>query len=440
MNYHLITYGCQMNLSDSEGVQTVFEQMGMRKVETEEEADVIGILSCSVRQKAIDKVYSKISKWNRMKNKKNMFTFISGCVLPADKLKFLKLFDLVFEMKDLPELPSMLSQNGITSPLSNSEVKYNETINKFWELEPSYKSSFEAFVPIQNGCDKFCTYCAVPYTRGREVSRPSEEIIEEVRQLIEKGYRSITLLGQNVNSYGFDKKGKGGEITFTQLLDKIGKMGDEMNNEFWLYFTSPHPRDMSNDVLETIAKYECLANQIHIPIQSGDNNVLDRMNRKHDLQVYRNIIESIRSILPTATIFTDIIVGFTGETDEELENTRMAMEEFKYNMAYIAMYSPRPGAKSHEWADDVSKDDKKKRFQILTNELMKHSHEYNKKMMNTTQKVLVKGFDRKGYLSGYNEGKIVTRILSKDESLIGQFVEAKVTSVSEFSVECEIEN
>jgi tRNA-2-methylthio-N6-dimethylallyladenosine synthase len=428
-----------MNLSDSERVIAVLDEAGYEWTDNEEEAGLIGILACSVRQKAIDKVYSRIYKWNKWKNHKNLVTFISGCILPSDHEKFLKLFDITFQMKDLPKLPEMISQYGIATPthLKTGIDPHNENIEEFWNVQPNYKSSFEAFIPIQNGCDKFCTFCAVPYTRGREVSRPSKEIITEVALLVARGYKSITLLGQNVNSYGLDKKGD--ELTFAQLLTEIGELGNRLKKEFWVYFTSPHPRDMNDEVIEVISKYKVLAKQIHLPMQSGDNKVLMRMNRKHNMEKYRHIVETIRRLIPEATLFTDIIVGFTGETEEQFENTRLAMEEFKFNMSYTAIYSPRPGATSHRWVDDIPVDEKKRRLHVLTDELRKHSLPYNQKMIGKKFRVLVRGTDRKeGYLSSLTEGKLIIRFASEDESLIGKFVDVRITEATDFSMEGEL--
>jgi RNA modification enzyme, MiaB family len=428
-----------MNASDGERVRSVIEKMGYQWTDHEEEANLIGILACSVRQKAIDKVYSKIHKWNLWKNKRNLVTFVSGCILPSDLEKFLKLFDIIFQMKDLPKLPEMIQQYGISTPvgLQGGFDARNENISDFWNVKPNYTSDFEAFVPIQNGCDKFCSFCAVPYTRGREVSRPSDEIVNEIKNLVEKGFKSITLLGQNVNSYGLDKNGE--EIDFPELLRRIGQLGNQLKKEFWVYFTSPHPRDMTDAVIEVIAEYDCLAKQIHLPIQSGDDKVLIHMNRKHGVEKYRQIVHTIRRLIPEATLFTDIIVGFTGENDEQFENTRKAMKEFQYNMAYIAMYSPRPGALSHRWFDDVSLDVKKQRHQQLTEDLKVHSRVYNEGMVGKTFRVLVKGEARHdGYLAALTEGKINVRFLSSDSSLIGEFVDIKITSASDFSVEGEL--
>ncbi|MCD4729699.1 MAG: tRNA (N6-isopentenyl adenosine(37)-C2)-methylthiotransferase MiaB [Bacteroidales bacterium] len=459
MKYHILTLGCQMNMSDRERTKPVIEQMGYEWTDDEDKASLVGILACSVRQKAIDKVYSRIHKWNKRKNKENLLTFVTGCILPSDKDRFLKLFDIVFPMSELQELPEMINQYGIVTPVSlksgqnsdpiyqnprikelkekASELKLNEHMSDFWNINPHYESDFEAFVPIQNGCDKFCTFCAVPYTRGREVSRPSAEILAETQTLIDNNYKTITLLGQNVNSYGLDKKGK--EISFPDLLRQIGEIGKKSGNEFWVYFTSPHPRDMTDEVIEVIAEYPNLGKQIHLPIQSGDDKVLIRMNRKYSVEKYREIEKTIRRLIPQATLFTDIIVGFTGETDEQFESTRKIMDEFKYNMAYIAQYSQRPGAVSSRWVDDIPKQVKKERYHTLTQNLMKSSLEHNNKMVGRTYRVLVRGKERKGnYLSGLTEGKINVRIYASDDSLIGKIVDVKIKTATDFSVAGEL--
>lgn len=472
MRYHLVVLGCQMNISDSERVKSVIEGMGYTYTDSEDEADMLGIISCSVRQKPIDRAYGRIHKWNRIKNKRNVITFVSGCVLPDDKKKFLKLFDFVFDMSELNDYPNMLKEYGIVTPISlqhslgnpdneeaakpsvpiapkltlnranlkpideKSLLPSNKHILQLWNVKPHYESDFEAFVPIQNGCDKYCSYCAVPYTRGREVSRPSNDVVAEVKILIEKGYKSITLLGQNVNSYGLDNKD---EISFAELLEQIGQLGDELKQKCWIYFTSPHPRDMSRDVVEAISKYDIFGKQIHLPLQSGSDQVLIKMNRKYNVDRYRESIAYIKELVPQATIFTDIIVGFTGETEEQFMQTMDSFDEFQFNMGYIAMYSPRPGAKSFKWIDDIPKDTKKDRFQRLTEKLKSISGKYNHSLIGKEMDVLVRTTERKtGYLSGHNEGKIVTRVLSKDTDLIGQIVKGRVIEASGFSITIEL--
>lgn len=446
MKYFILNLGCQMNQTDSERIQSVFSQMGLEKTDQEADAHVLGVVACSVRQKAIDKVYTKIHEWNLRKDKENLVTFVSGCILPADEEKFLERFDLVFSIAELHRVPDAFRHYGVVTPLSQftGEVQAPPpptvrdrlgvaSLEPFWKVAPAYSSTYEAYVPIQNGCDKFCTFCAVPYTRGREVSRPSADILEEVRSLVAKGYKSITLLGQNVNSYGLDKTD---ELSFAELLANIGAFGEEGGHRFWTYFTSPHPRDMNREVLTTIARYPVLAKQIHLPLQSGDDHVLIRMNRNHTMDRYRSLVAEVKALLPEATLFTDIIVGFTGETDDQFENTLAAMHEFRYQMAFIAQYSPRPGAASARWDDDVAQETKKHRLQVLTEVLRETSLEYNQSLLGKTVPVLVERADKKvGYLSGRTEGKVTVRFPSTDEGLVGSFVEVRLTSAVPFSME-----
>ena len=438
----IVTLGCQMNQSDSERIRSVIEGMGYSLTTVEEEADLIGVVACSVRQKAIDKVYSKIQKWNSWKNSRPLITFVSGCILPADEVKFLKLFDLVFRMNELPDLPQLIQQCGVASEFSArhmfDDLTREDERTDFWQVAPTYSSSFEAFVPIQNGCDKFCSFCAVPYTRGREVSRSSSDILVEVETLINSDVKSITLLGQNVNSYGLDKKG--GELSFAGLLKEVGELGKRSGKEFWVYFTSPHPRDMTRDVIEVISQYDCLAKQIHLPVQSGDEKLLRRMNRNHSVEDYLQIVSDIRELLPTATIFTDIIVGFSGETDEQLNATAKLMEQVGFNMAYIAKYSPRVGARAARWEDDITPQQKSDRLAALSIILKRTSLEHNQSMLSKTFHVLVERKDKRmeGALAARTEGKLPVRILDAPDELIGTFQNVKITMASELSLTGEL--
>ena len=432
----LVTLGCQMNRSDSERIRTVIEGMGYELTDEEREADLIGVVACSVRQRAIDKVYEKIRRWNQWKSERPLLTFVSGCILPADEKRFLKLFDLVFRMGELPELPERIRQCGVPigSPPLLEELGEVDARTGFWKVEPTYTSPYEAFVPIQNGCNKFCTYCAVPYTRGREVSRASADILAEVEKLVGRGVKLITLLGQNVNSYGLDRKGE--ELSFAQLLREVGEMGKRSGKEFWVYFTSPHPRDMTREVIEVIAQYDCLARQIHLPVQSGDDEVLRRMNRNHSVADYRKIVADIRELLPSATLFTDIIVGFSGETGEQLENSAKLMEEVGFNMAYIAKYSPRVGAKAAEWPDDVTPQQKSERLARLTEILKRTSLAHNRRMVGKTCRVFVERPDPRmaGALASRTEGRLPVRILDAPESCVGTFQDVEIVSAAELSL------
>lgn len=438
MRYCLVPFGCQMNVSDSERIRSVLESLGYVRTEIEEEADLLGIVACSVRQKAIDKVYTRIHKWNQWKSQRPLTTLLSGCVLPADHEKFADRFDVILSINDLPRLPTMLRQHGVVTPVSLQVAERNraesDERNDYWRITPSYSSSFEAYIPIQNGCDKFCTFCAVPYTRGREVSRSSSEILDEVRDLVNSGYRSLTLLGQNVNSYGLDRSGM--EMPFANLLRNIGEIGREMDQRFWVYFTSPHPKDMTDEVIDVISQYDCIAEQVHLPIQSGDDKLLLRMKRNHTVEQYRRTVHKIRNTIPKATLFTDIIVGFSGETEEQFAHTRDAMREFQYNMAYIAMYSPRPGAVSARWEDDVPQEEKRRRLHLLSQDLQVMSGAYNQRLVGTEVTVLVEGPDRKsGWLTAKTEGRLILRFPSADESLVGQFATVRIAETAALSME-----
>jgi len=340
----------------------------------------------------------------------------------------------------LPNLPEMIQQYGIvTAPISVlPEADRQDERTDFWQVEPTYSSPFEAFVPIQNGCNKFCTYCAVPYTRGREISRSSEDILNEIKNLLDRGVRLITLLGQNVNSYGLDKKGE--ERSFTQLLQAIGEMSEKCDHPFWVYFTSPHPHDMTRDVIETVAQYDCLAKQIHLPVQSGDDEMLRRMNRNYTVDDYRKIISDIRELLPTATLFTDIIVGFSGETEAQFENSAKLMEEVGFNMAYVAKYSPRPGAKAAEWEDDVSPADKTARLARLSDLLKKTAKKRSDKYVGQSIQVFVERADPRmpNALSARSEGRLPVRILNADKNKIGTFQTVRIISATPLSLTGEL--
>ncbi len=433
----VITLGCQMNQSDSERISSVIEKVGFTMTDIEEEADLIGVVACSVRQKAIDKVYSKINKWNSWKEKRPLVTFVSGCILPADEKKFLNLFDLLFRMNQLTDLPNMLSHCGIVTEYSikkSTQYTKEDNLTDFWQVTPNYSKKFEAFIPIQNGCDKFCSFCAVPYTRGKEVSRSSRDILDEVKRLIDNDVKSITLLGQNVNSYGNDRPNN--ELSFAKLLDEIGKIGETSSKDFWVYFTSPHPRDMTREVIEVISSYNCLAKQIHLPLQSGDNKLLRRMNRNHNVEDYLKIISDIRELLPSATIFTDLIVGFCGETDEQVTKTAEIMLQVKFNMAYIAKYSPRIGARSARWEDDVTHEQKSERLSRLTEVLKRTSFHYNENLVGKKMKVLIEREDPRlnGAVAARTEGKLPVRIENVSKNLVGTFKEIEIISASDLSL------
>jgi len=416
MNYFLIPLGCATNKADAERIAGVLESVGYTAAESEESADVIGIIACSIRQSAIDRIYGKVHMWNKKKSSKQLVTFVSGCILPADEKKFLQLFDLVVKLDQVPQLPKMLEEYGVAAPQT------------FWSITPRRSSEFKALIPIQNGCDKFCTYCAVPYTRGREVSRPSADILAEVQSVLNKGYQQITLLGQNVNSYGLDKPQE--ERSFAELLDAVGAMADAAGRRVWVHYTSPHPRDMTEEVFDVMVKHPSLAKYLNLPLQSGSDEILKRMNRRYTVEQYMKVLDMAYEKIPDIAVSTDIIVGFCGESAEHFESTRAAIVRGRYDVAFIAQYSPRPGAVAEKrFADTVEKSEKKRRHTVLTEDLKSVAEVKNRRLVGKTLPVLVESLSRKnGKMLGRTEGLKSVEFDSTDEALIGQFVHVTITA------------
>ena len=415
MKYYITAYGCQMNKSDSERIAAALEQIGYSPTLKEDKADILILVACSVRQSAVDRIYSKAKRWHKLKTKRSLITILTGCVLSSDKRKLVPYFDLILPISDLAKLSQKLT-NLQTYKLTN-----------YFKIHPRYQSNFQAFVPISTGCNNFCTYCIVPYTRGPEKSRPVEDIMAEVKNLIKRGYKEITLLGQNVNSYisrintnlstnntnireiSDQIRGNSRIINFPKLLQLI----NDIPGKFWLRFITSHPKDLSDELIETMAKCEKVCEYLHLPVQSGDNEILKKMNRGYTVEYYKKIIRKIRAhnknyvldraqkvcalvrdktfknnTLPIA-ISTDIIVGFPGETKEQFENTAKLMRQIKFDMAYIAQYSPRLGTAANKLEDNVPIKEKERRRKILTEILKKTALKNNQKYLGKTVEILI---------------------------------------------------
>ncbi len=333
MKYYIITYGCQMNISDSEKIAYKLEKEGYQLAKNMEQADLVIINVCSVRQSAVDRVYGKVRLLNKLKQKNPKLKIIlTGCILESDKKKLENQID------------------GILPIISLSKPA-------------KYHSLTKAYVPIMTGCNNFCTYCVVPYTRGREISRKTDEVLCEIKKLVRKGYDEITLLGQNVNSYKsyIKEDGQIKKVNFSRLL----KMINNISGNFKIYFLTNHPKDMSDELIKTIAQCEKVVKKIHLPFQAGDNKILRKMNRGYTIEHYKDLVKKIYKIIPNAEISTDIIVGFPGETREQFEKTVQVMKEIKFSQAYIARYSPRPGTPAFKMKDNVSMKEKIRRRDIL---------------------------------------------------------------------------
>lgn len=419
--YYIWPLGCQTNKSDGERVASVLEKLGYTRARADSDASMIVVVSCAIRQSAVDRIYGKFRHWEKRQKTEDLTTVLTGCILPHDKKALTPKFDLVFEIEDLPKLPWLLAQTQL-----------EETINQrdqmgYFDIQPIHNSTFRAWVPIMKGCDKFCTYCAVPYTRGRERSRPSVDIIAEVQALIARGYKEIQLLGQNVNSYGLDKLNE--ELTFAQLLAKVASLP----GDFWVRFHAPHPRDFTPDVIAVIAEYPKLCKQINLPAQSGSSKILRRMNRPYTREHYIILIDDIKAGIPNVSLSTDIIVGFSGETAADFAESRSLMEYAKFDMAFIAQYSVRPGTvAARRYQDDVSQEDKKQRFEELTEGLGQTFMENQLPRIGTTDRVLVEKYSKDHWL-GRNQHQITIEFQAPaDAMLSGTFQPVKLDRVEPF--------
>jgi tRNA-2-methylthio-N6-dimethylallyladenosine synthase len=454
MKYYIQVFGCQMNESDAERARTVLASMGYKPTIDEGEANLVMIVACAVRQKAVDRIYGRAERWADYRRNRPFITILTGCVLEADKSTMSRMFDYILPIKDIGRLPSLVN-TGTTNPVINTVAPLDE----YFALPPTYQSSFQAFVPISSGCNKFCSYCAVPLTRGREISRPPDEIIDTVKELVQRGYREITLLGQNVNSYGWDfegvslnlpgqkvsvykpdtegnlvltKRSVANPMNFPALLSRLA----EIDGNFWLRFITSHPYDMSDDLIQVMAKYPKITPYLHLAVQSGSNAILKKMNRQYAIEQYLDRLALVRKLIPDMTISTDIIVGFCGETEADYLLTEKLVKDARFDMAYIAQYSPRPGNVAYDWPDDVLPEDKQSRFDRLNIVLAEVALANNQKLIGTKQPVLI---DRAKNGMVYGKTKGFKNIkLPGNADLVGSFVEAKVNSATAWSLDGEI--
>ncbi|MFT5595620.1 MAG: tRNA-2-methylthio-N6-dimethylallyladenosine synthase [Flammeovirgaceae bacterium] len=400
---YLESYGCAMNFADSEIVASIMKENGFETTGNSEEADLILINTCSIRDKAEQRIRKRLMQFNTLKKKKrsNMMIGILGCMAERLKEQLLeeeKLVDLVVGPDAYRELPSLVEEVTDGRKAVNVLLSREET---YAEINPVRldTSGVTAFISIMRGCDNMCSFCVVPFTRGRERSRDPETIVHEAKYLFEQGYREVTLLGQNVDSYRWNISKKGEildpekeTVNFAQLMEKVALVNPELR----IRFSTSHPKDMTDDVLHIMAKYENICKYIHLPVQSGNTDVLKRMNRGYTREWYMNRIDAIRRIMPTAAISTDIIAGFCNETDEEHAETLSIMKEVVYEFAYMYKYSERPKTLAErKFEDDVPEAVKQKRLEEIIAIQHENSFVRNKASLGKTFKVLVEGFSKK---------------------------------------------
>lgn len=432
--YSILTYGCQMNVHDSENISGIMEDLGYTKEENYEKSDVIILNTCAIRENAHNKVVGILGRIKKLKeDNPNIITIIGGCMpqeegisnLLKDKYKWV---DIVLGTHNIYELPSLIN-NAIKEKKQTIEV-YSIEGDIIENIPVKRDSKCKAWVNIQYGCDKFCSYCIVPYTRGKQRSRLPIDILKEINILKEKGYKEVTLLGQNVNAYGKDL-----DINYTManLLEDTAKTGIER-----IRFVTSHPWDFSSDMIDIIAKYDNIMPYIHLPIQSGSDDILKKMNRRYTIQEYKKLFYELKEKIKNVSITTDIIVGFPGETEEDFTKTLDIYNELKYDLAYTFIYSPREGTPASKIKDDITKEEKEKRLQRLNEVVNKYAKENNEKYLNTKVKVLLEDYsDKGGKLMGYTENMKLVNVTA-DPSLIGQIKEVLITDVKTWSMEGEI--
>lgn len=433
--YFLRTYGCQMNVHDSEEIKYYLESLGYTAVDVLEDADIVILNTCAIRENAKDKVFGYLGRCKHLKKtKRDLIIAITGCLMQQPKeIEEIhnrhKYIDIIVGTHNLNELPSMII-NANQKHLQEIEVYSNSDI-VFENVKYNRDSKFSAWINIIYGCDKFCTYCIVPYTRGRERSRKIEEILDEVRDLKDKGYLEITLLGQNVNAYGKDLNLG---YDFATLLEEVAKIGIPR-----IRFVTSHPWNFTDKMIDVIAKYDNVMPYVHLPIQSGSDEILKKMNRKYTIDEYKKLFDEIKSKVKNVSITTDIIVGFPNESDEDFQKTLDIVNYCKYDGAYTFIFSPRDGTPAAKMVDTIPIEIKERRLYKLNELVNKYSLESNEKLVGNVEKVLVVDKSEKddSKVFGYTESMKLVNFVGSSE-LIGKIINVKIIDAKSFSLDGEV--
>jgi tRNA-2-methylthio-N6-dimethylallyladenosine synthase len=456
--YHIITFGCQMNKSDSERMETLLKGVGLESVDTQEEADVLLINTCSVRQSAEDRVYGLVKGFKKLKKKKpELIIGVTGCLPGRDRdqtlKKNLEIVDLYFPIKDMGQLPRWIGE------LRPELVNNMDAVGDYLKIKPEYHTKRQAFVSIQTGCNKFCTYCVVPFARGLEKNRPVADIMEEIQDLAAYGCVEVTLLGQTVNSYQAPdaenfSEGNPYEDHFAKLLWEV----NQVKGVSRLHFTAPHPLHMTDEVIDAMTLPAHL-NFIHLPVQAGSDDVLRRMNRRYTSKQFLDVVKRLRAKMPELAIGTDIIVGFCGESPEQFDETVALFKEVDFDISYTARYSTRSGTAAwRAFKDDVSHEEKKRRWEVLQKLMEETVFKKNQKFVGEVVSVLVDRYEppkitdemlkmpekiqeiiatQPGMCYGQSREMKLTRFTGGEE-LVGQIVHVRVTRADKWLLEGEV--
>lgn len=431
------TYGCQGNVADSERIKGSLSLMGYVMTENKEEADLILYNTCAIREHAEDRVFGNVGAIKRLKQlNPNLIIALCGCMMQQEHIRE-KIYnsypfvDIVFGTHGQYKLPEILKAYLTRGKRVFADM--TET-NEIAEGVPALRdNSAKAWLPIMYGCDNFCTYCVVPYVRGRERSRKSADIIKEFKQIVAEGYKDITLLGQNVNSYG---KGLEEDINFSKLIRKL----NDLDGEFTIRFMTSHPKDCTKELIDTIAECEKASKHIHLPVQSGNNRILKEMNRRYTREKYLELINYAKEKIEGLSLTSDIIVGFPGETYEEFCDTLSLVKKVGYTSLFTFIFSSRKGTKAAEMPDPVPYNEKNKWFKELCDLQESIAADHSAQMMGKTYRVLCEGESKtlEGYMAGRTDGNVIIEFPSDDKNLIGKFCHVKVTEPLNWLVRGEL--
>ena len=429
--YHIITYGCQMNVHDSENISAIMEDLGYTKNEDMDTSDVIILNTCAIRENAHNKVTGMLGRIKHLKETRpEIITMLCGCMaqeegianMLKDKYKWV---NIVFGTHNIHMIPTYLL-NNLKEQTQELEV-FSIEGNVYEGIPVKRDSKYTAWVNIMYGCDKFCTYCIVPYTRGKQRSRLNIDIINEVKELVKDGYKEVTLLGQNVNAYGKDLDTN---YTFANLLEDVAKTNIDR-----IRFVTSHPWDFTDEMIEVISKYDNIMPYIHLPIQSGSDEILKKMGRKYTIKEYTTLFNKLKSKIPNVSISTDIIVGFPNETEEDFNATLDIVRKLRYDLAYTFIYSKREGTPASKMEDAITLETKKERLAKLNELVNECAKENNMKYLNKKVKVLLTDHsDKLGNLSGYTDTMKLVNVKA-DDKYLGKIVNVKITDAKTWSLD-----
>jgi tRNA-2-methylthio-N6-dimethylallyladenosine synthase len=422
---YIETYGCQMNVADSELMLGTLRAAGYERVEQAGEADVILVNTCAIREHAEQRIYGRLGELSRFKVRRpGVVLGVAGCMAQHLKGKLMERspqVDLVIGPDGYRDLPGLVAQAREEPTLA---VRLSR-VETYGDLAPARADGVRAWVSIMRGCDKFCTFCIVPYVRGRERSLPADEVIRQVEHAAAEGFKEIVFLGQTVNAY------RDGDVDFAALL----RRADAIDGIERIRFTSPHPADMTARAIEAIATCDKVCPQVHLPLQSGSNSVLERMRRIYTIERYEELVGELRAAIPGLALTTDLIVGFPGETEADFEATHAVMQRIRYDSAFLFKYSARPGAKAAEWPETVDDEEKTRRIQILIEEQKTISYERNLEMVGREVEVLVEGPAKRDPNQWYGKTEhFKTAVFPRRDENVGDTIRLRVAAASPYTL------